>query len=164
MSNESSAISQYINNDLHPYLHNFFAMLGIDTDVTLDEFNASRQRLLTRLQASGELSRFGQIADQKLVTKAETHSRHAASYVAERLLAHTTYPLDLTEVEHLLRRVAMERVPGTSDLMPLKISSVAALARLLPPPGKSSSNAGDAPEGMRDLLVPEACDEIQSLY
>lgn len=129
----------------NPYLHNAFALLGIDPDAGQEEFNRQCKRVGMELAVNPQLQRFGRRVDDAEVARAERLSTQRESFAAERLLAHTVHRVNLEDFRDLLAAIDALVFPAPAELLPLPLVNLNMLAELLPTSSSRAGSPGDSP-------------------
>lgn len=126
----------------HPYLHNIFALLGVDPDCGQEEFDRECERLGGRLQAQGAVTRNGRAIDDSHLAHATYLTTREDAFAAERLLAHSSHRITSEAFLGLLAAIDAVSFPAPEELLPLPIANAACLTELLPDLSPRSVDVG----------------------
>lgn len=145
----------------NPYLHNVFALLGIDPDEGEKAFARKCRSIVGRLRAGQELIAHGRQIEETDLARAEDLTANEVKYVAERLLAHTSHKVDVNVFQESVAAIEALSFDSPGDLLPLPIRDLTFLTRLLP---ELVDVAGGEPqpvtaERLAELAQPDAADE-----
>jgi hypothetical protein len=141
--------------DRNPYLHNVFAMLGLDPDEGGTALEERCEKLLLQIETQ-DLKIYGRKVEKTDVTRALDLARNAAQYAAERLLAHTAHPLELKPFQAPMQAIDRLKFPKPEEVVPLPINDLSCLLGLLPRPAEIAGGEPTpiAKETLLDLIQP----------
>jgi len=120
----------------NPYLHNIFALLGIDPDEGERIFTQRCKVVEGRLQGRKEIVVHGRKVVEADVARATYLTQNQEEYVAERLLAHTAHKVDLKAFQEPMAAIEAIAFDPPAKVLPLPIHDVSFLVRLLPEPAQ----------------------------
>ena len=130
MSDENEDISLQLENPWqratreNPYLHNAFAMLGIDPDAGELRLYDACQRIDEQLAAQQPMSIHGKQLSQTDVSRVRTLASSPMQFALERLLVHTFHDIDLTSLESELSALESQPIPRAESLLPLPVHNM----------------------------------------
>jgi len=152
-------------SDRNPYLHNVFAILGLDDpDAPSPDYDDQVAMLMAELQIRQPEAVHGHVPTQVDLAKAQDMARDTNRLSEERLLVHRLHGLDLNAFDEFIRffEDAARRAGDDAErLLPLPLTNVAPIVRWLPPVGEISASMVGPPDvsTLLPLLEPDPAEE-----
>ncbi len=116
----------------NPYLHNVFALFGIDPDAGEREFQRQCRRVRRQLEAGQSREFHGYEVTNIDLARADDLASKQDEYAAERLLAHTVHKIDLQAFEAAMAAIEAVEFPSPDGLLPLAVRNLSFLMALIP--------------------------------
>lgn len=138
-----------IAGDRNPYVHNVFALLGIDPEEGDRALENKCKRADSQVSYGKSWAVHGHQVDSADVARARYLANNSEEYVAERLLAHTWHKLDLKRFQKPIQEINSLKFAAPGEILPLPIRDLSFVMGLLP-------QLGEVPAGeVRPLSVEE---------
>ncbi|MFV1964636.1 MAG: hypothetical protein ACC628_04380 [Pirellulaceae bacterium] len=145
----------------NPYLHNVFALLGLDPDADERTLQSQVTRIGRQLGAGQQLSAHGREVEETDVTRAFHLTANEVEFVAERLLAHTVHKADTSQFTASMEAIEAEAFEEPEQLLPLPIHDLSLLTRLLPDIEEIAASDLEplSDEAFKPLVAPKVAEE-----
>jgi len=150
-----------ISGDHNPYVHNIFALLGIDPEEGDRALENKCRRADIQVNHGKTWTVHGHEVDPADVARARYLANQSEEYVAERLMAHTWHKLDMKRFQKPIQSINSLKFDAPADVLPLPIRDLSFVMGMLP-------QLGDVPAGeakplslnqLEELAQPKPADE-----